>query len=287
MLALVTGIGGPSGLAVTTFFHDHDITVLGTDIHDVDTEADEFHLLPRGDSPGFAAALMEVLRRNEPSLLIPTVSEELPAISRSRNEIRALGVNLFISEPSAVNIANDKLVTARTLDAAGIPVPKTLAESTAAVAGREIAYPLIVKPRVGRGGRGVAFYSYEEEARQETRSDTVWQDYMPGTEYDVNLFAYPAGFVRTLAVLEKTAMKQGRIGNALRVQRVIRRDVAELGLRVARTLSLEGPINMDIRMDREGKPRVLEINARIGANVLTTPEILETLLMTTSEGVYA
>jgi carbamoylphosphate synthase large subunit len=287
MLALVTGVGGPAGRATTRFLRDRGVSVTGTDIVDVKAEVDGFHLVPHGNSSEFPDALLALIRETKPSLVIPTVSEELPAISRSRDTIRAIGANLFIGGPFVVDIANDKLMTTRILAAAGIPVPKTLSDCTPEIAGREIAYPLIVKPRVGRGGRGVALYYCEDDARGETRSDTVWQDYMPGTEYDLNLFAYPAGFVRTLAVLEKTAMKQGPIGNALRVQRVIRRDVAELGLRVAQMLSLEGPVNMDIRMDRCGKPSVLEINARVGANVLSSPEILETLLMTASEGVCA
>jgi predicted ATP-grasp superfamily ATP-dependent carboligase len=272
MLALVTGIGGPAGRATTRFLRNQGVRIIGTDIVRVEADVDEFHIVPRGDSADFADALLE---------LISTT------ISRTRDTIRALGANLFIGDPFVVDVANDKLMTARILDAAGIPVPKTLADCSPDIAAREIKYPLIVKPRVGRGGRGVSLYYSEYEARNETRADTVWQDYMPGDEYDLNLFAYPAGFVRTLAVLRKTAMKQGPIGNALHVQRVIRRDVAGLGLRVARSLSLEGPVDMDIRMDRAGKPRVLEINARVGANILSSPEILEILLMTASEGVYA
>jgi carbamoylphosphate synthase large subunit len=287
MLALVTGIGGPAGRATTRFLRNQGVRIIGTDIVRVEADVDEFHIVPRGDSADFADALLELISTTKPSLVIPTVSEELPTISRTRDTIRALGANLFIGDPFVVDVANDKLMTARILDAAGIPVPKTLADCSPDIAAREIKYPLIVKPRVGRGGRGVSLYYSEYEARNETRADTVWQDYMPGDEYDLNLFAYPAGFVRTLAVLRKTAMKQGPIGNALHVQRVIRRDVAGLGLRVARSLSLEGPVDMDIRMDRAGKPRVLEINARVGANILSSPEILEILLMTASEGVYA
>lgn len=41
---------------------------------------------------------------------------------------------------------------------------------------------------------------------------------------------------------------------------------------------------MDVRRDRNGVPRILEVNARIGANVLTADEILESLLMTALHG---
>ena len=76
----------------------------------------------------------------------------------------------------------------------------------------------------------------------------------------------------------------GLVGNALSVELVIRRDMAELGIRAARGLNLEGPIDMDIRRDRNGVAKILEINARVGANVLTADEVLESLLTTASIG---
>jgi glutathionylspermidine synthase len=36
---------------------------------------------------------------------------------------------------------------------------------------------------------------------------------------------------------------------------------------------------MDIRLDETGTPKVLEVNARVGANVLKAEGVLETLLV--------
>lgn len=287
---LVTGVGGPAGRASASFLSAQGIRVIGTDILDVCAAVDEFHLVPRGDDPEFVPAILDLLRFAHPFLLIPTVSEELPAIARAREMVRMLGVGLYISDPDVVDLANDKLATARMLDELGIPVPKTLYFPDGVrgnVVGRELDYPFIVKPRVGRGGRGVHLCQQDSELVGLSQSAVVYQEFMPGNEYDVNLFAYPAGSVKALAVLQKTSMKQGMVGNALTVQRVIHRDVAELGLRVASAISLEGPIDMDVRLGSDGVPRILEINARVGANVLAAPEVLETLLTNKHEGVLA
>ena len=287
---LVTGVGGPAGNAVTAFLRNRGIKVIGADIRDVDNHVDEFHVVPRGDDPQFVDALLELLKKTHPSLMIPTVSEELPAVSRIRNQIRALGVRMFISDPDVVDLANDKLMTATRLSTQGIPVPRTFSLSPGidpGMVGRELGYPFIVKPRVGRGGRGVTLYQKESEAHEERRENVVCQQFMPGEECDLNMFVHPAGRVKAIVVLQKTLMKQGIVGNALSVQRVVARDMAEIGLRVARGLALEGPVDMDVRRDRNGVPSVLEINARVGANVLAASEVLESLLMTAGEGVLA
>jgi carbamoyl-phosphate synthase large subunit len=284
---LVTGVGGPAGRAATRFLREKGIHVLGTDIQRADTVVDSFHLVPRGDDPGFNDAILDLIVHERPALVIPTVSEELSKMSSIRNRIRALGVHVFISEPAVVDLANDKLKTVMMLRALGIPVPRTvsvLEASAATCAGNHLGYPFLAKPRVGRGGRGVVVYQQPSDAMLEQRTDVVFQEFMPGEECDINLFAYPAGHVKAMVILQKTRMRQGIVGNALSVQRVIRRDMAELGIRATRALGLEGPIDMDVRRDCDGVARILEINARVGANVSAAIEIMESLLMTASEG---
>jgi carbamoylphosphate synthase large subunit len=283
---LVTGVGGPAGRATTTFLQNNGFSVIGTDIVPVTTPVDDFHIVSRADDPAFPGALLDLIRHERPAIVIPTVSEELPHVARMKNAIRDLDSRVFISDPIAVDCVNDKLTTANFLQEKGVRVPRTLSSNGRTVAARikgEVGYPCIAKPRVGRGGRGVALYRFETEAVRDTRPDVVWQEFMSGEECDINLFAYPAGRVKSMAVLQKTVLKNGIVGNALSVQRVIRRDMAELGLQTAEVLRLEGPIDIDIRRDGNGVPHVLEVNARVGANVLSAPEVLEELLATAYE----
>jgi carbamoyl-phosphate synthase large subunit len=283
---LVTGVGGPAGRATATFLRQRGINVIGTDIRHVEEVCDTFHRVPRGDDPSFTDAILSLVSRERPVLLIPTVSEELPTVSRLRHRLRALGVQVFISEPAVVDLANDKFDTVTQLKELRIPVPETLILSGrhgVTEAGESLGYPFLVKPRVGRGGRGVVVYQQASDAVLEQRTDVVCQEFMPGEECDLNLFAYPAGHVKTIAVLQKTRMKQGIVGNALSVQRVIRRDMAELGIRVTRTLKLEGPNSMKARRDRNGVPRILAIDPLVGSSMMMTEEILESLLVTTFE----
>jgi D-alanine-D-alanine ligase-like ATP-grasp enzyme len=79
-------------------------------------------------------------------------------------------------------------------------------------------------------------------------------------------------------VLKKTALKQGLVGNALAVKRTFEPRVAELAEAAVRALGLEGPIDIDIRNSANGEPFILEINARVGANVCSAEEVLTAMI---------
>jgi D-alanine-D-alanine ligase-like ATP-grasp enzyme len=67
------------------------------------------------------------------------------------------------------------------------------------------------------------------------------------------------------------------VGNALAVERVSHPGVLDLAVLAARALRLEGPLDLDVRLGAGGEPAVLEVNARLGANVLNAREVLDAL----------
>jgi carbamoyl-phosphate synthase large subunit len=278
---LITGIGGPAGRSAVNYFRRNGVPVIGTDIREVETPVESFYIIPPAGDPLFAATLLGIIKKERPSLLIPTVSEELPIISRLKRPIEGEGCTVLISPPAAVDIANDKLKTAMIMAGHGIPVPVSFDEKTSReFIAKELSFPLLSKPRVGQGGRGVTIYRNLEELFKETRTGLIFQEFIPGEEFDVNLFIGRRGETVDGVVLEKTFLKEGITGNAIAVERVEREDLIQLGETAAQVLGMEGPLDMDIRLRWDGTPVLLEINARLGENVLSAEEILEGLFMT-------
>lgn len=275
---LVTGVGGPAGRASARYFAEKGCRVIGTDMRAAESPASEFRLVPPARDAAFPAALLEVAAGEGASLVVPTVTEELPLVARMRPALRARGIAACVSDPPGVEVANDKLRTALELRRRGVAVPATLAGATP----REelataLGFPLLSKPRFGRGGRGVRVHRGADDLEPAGPEEVVWQEFLPGEEYDLNLFLEADGRATCAVVLRKTGLREGLVGNALGVERVERPDVVELGLRAARALHLEGPLDLDIRLGNDGAPAVLEVNARIGANVLSAREVLDAL----------
>ena len=275
---LVTGVGGPAGRAGARYFAKKGYRVVGTDVREVESPANDFRFVPSARDPRFVPVLLAIAAQEQAALIVSTVTEELPVVARMRAALRERGVSLCISDPPGVDVANDKLRTAEDLDRAGVAVPVTFSGSTPhrEVTGA-LGFPLLSKPRFGRGGRGVFVHRGAADLACASPEEVVWQEFLPGEEYDLNLFVERDGSVPAAVVLRKTGLKDGLVGNALGVERVERRDVAELGVRAARSLGLEGPIDLDIRLAGDGTPAVLEVNARLGANVLSASEVLDAL----------
>lgn len=276
---LITGIGGPAGKGAVTYLREKEFNLVGTDIKEVAVPVNVFYIIPPAGDPAFSTALLDIIKKERPGLLIPTVTEELPAVSRLKNDIEKYGCTVFISPPAAVEIANDKMKTVRSMARHGIPVPISFdADTPKDRVVKKLGLPLLSKPCFGRGGRGVKIYNTPAAVYREAKKGLIFQEFIPGEEYDINLFIDRRGDVLACVVLKKTLLKDGITGNALAVERVEKEDIAKLGIKVAQLLNMEGPVDMDVRLKGDGTPMLLEINARIGGNILSAREIMDSLI---------
>jgi carbamoylphosphate synthase large subunit len=275
---LVTGVGGPAGRAAAEWFARRGLGVVGADMREVESPATSFRRIAPAADAAFPQSLLALVAEHPGALLVPTVSEELPIVARLRPEVLARGCALAMGAPAGVEIAGDKLRTAEALALRRVSAPRTL---SAASPRRELpealGLPLLAKPRVGRGGRGVRVVRSADELGRLAGDDLVFQEFVPGDEFDVNLFVEREGAVAAAVVLRKTALRDGETGNASGVERVEHGAVREEAIRAARALDLAGPLDVDVRLRRDGSPAVLEVNARLGANALSAAEVLESL----------
>jgi carbamoyl-phosphate synthase large subunit len=252
--------------------------VTGTDTRPVWLPGTRACLVPPALARSFAPALLDLVSASAATLVVPTVTEELPVVARMRAALERRGCAVFISSPRTVDIADDKLETARFLSAHGVAVPRSLpGEVDRARIVDELGLPVLAKPRHGRGGRGIALHRTLGEAERDRRPGIVFQEFIPGEEFDVNLFVAGDGRA-TAAVLRKTRLRDGIVGNADGVERSERGDVLQVAVDAVRQLGLRGPLDIDVRLRRDGDPALLEVNARLGANVLAAPEVLDAMI---------
>jgi carbamoylphosphate synthase large subunit len=280
---LVTGIGGPAGRACAHFFKEQGCFVVGTDMRSLECRADVFRQVPPVAEKAYLPNLLTLIDEFRILLLVPTISEELPAVSGAAPRIRKKGCSLFMPTPKYAIIAGDKYLTARFLGKRGVDTPMTILQerlASAVALADTFGFPMLAKPRFGRGGRGVVVYRNLRELSGEKRNGLVFQEFIPGEEFNANLFVYPAGRILVNQMLRKTALKEGVVGNALAVEPVKHAPATRMAAAAAMAMRLSGTLDIDIRLRADGTPVILEINARPGANVLHTPRVLQKLLET-------
>jgi carbamoyl-phosphate synthase large subunit len=285
MRIMITGAGGPAGRALARQLAPGPHWVLGVAM---DTTAaapfDAMATVPAAADPGMLPRLRELLAEHRIDVFIPTVSDELPQVAAAAAGLREFA-RVEIGTADAVATAHDKYLTMLRLAGAGVPVPRFALPSAFASAEEVLAVlgsPLIAKPRVARGGRGVQLaYTPADLAWEQLGDETILQEFASGTEYAPMVHSPAQDAEPVVAVVEKTELKQGLVGNAASAQRVVQGgcdDVARVAAAAVRAMGLLGPVDLDIRRLPGGEPVVLEINARFGANSELAPEILRGVL---------
>ncbi|SFK46312.1 ATP-grasp domain-containing protein [Cellulomonas sp. KH9] len=262
-----------------------DLLAIGADMAPVPVPGfDSVETVAPATDPRYERDMLALVAGLQPALVLPTVSEELARIATLGLAV-GWGSRLVVSPAGPAAVAGDKLLTMWALARAGVGVPAFAGAETFRSAAEALAWaggPVVVKPRVARGGRGVHVLE-DPDDRVWGRVDAAWivQCFAPGTEYSPQVYRSPGTGRCRVVVLRKAGLEHGRVGNATAVERVPDGevpDVADLAERTVQALGLVGPVDMDVRRLADGTPVVLEVNARFGAVSASAPELLDAVL---------
>lgn len=267
---LVTGAGGPAGVAVIrSLLRRDDLTVFAADmdgwasgIYLVPPE--QRRLVPPGRADDFVPAIAQMVRDDRLDLVISTVDVELVALAGRRDEL-APAVLAAPSEDT-LHAALDKYVLAERCASTGRS-PRTLLAGPEALAA-EWEFPVFAKPRQGAGSRGIRLVP-DRAALEALPVDEglIVQEFLPGEEYSVDVLADAAG--RVVAAVPRTRARVDS-GVAIAGRTVHDEELAQTAAAVASAIGLVGVANVQLRRDRSGRAMLLEVNPRFpGALPLT------------------
>ncbi|GIG38248.1 ATP-grasp domain-containing protein [Cellulomonas phragmiteti] len=269
---LVTGAGGPAGVAVIrSLLRRGDVEVVAADM---DRWASALYLVPAGNRrlvpAGRAADFVDVVRamcaRDRIDVLLPTVDVELPRLAAARDTLAAAGTRLASPSLRTLDTCLDKLALAHACTGV-VRVPRTeLLGTPQALAGWD--FPVIVKPRRGAGSRGVrTVASARELDAVHDDDDLLVQEMLPGQEYSVDVLADSTGHV--IAAVPRARL---RVDSGVAVAGVTVHDdeLVATATAVARAVGLTSVANVQLKRDADGVPALLEVNPRFpGAMPLT------------------
>ncbi|MGW6559085.1 ATP-grasp domain-containing protein [Streptomyces hydrogenans] len=260
---LVTGAGGPSGVCFLRALDGAAERYAA----DLDPNGAGLYLVPRayrmlmppGAAPGYAEALLRLCARHEIDVLVPTVDAELVALAHAARAFEAAGVRVLVSSAEALETCLDKWRLAEACQGA-VRLPDTRLVGAPGAAEPVGGFPAIAKPRTGSGSRGIVLvHSAGELAGLPQDGSYLLQEFLPGTEYSVDVLTDAAG--RVVAAVPRARDKTD--SGIVVAGRVL--DLPELsGIAedTVRTLGLRGVLNVQVREDRAGKAALLEVNPR-------------------------
>jgi carbamoyl-phosphate synthase large subunit len=223
-------------------------------------DADAFVRVPPAADPGFLDVLREGMERWQLDTFVPIHDAEIAVAASAAGDGRLpRGVVTTAPALAAVEACSDKLVTARLLSAAGVPVPRTVRGDTAP----EWEGPSVAKPRNGVGSRGVRLLrDATERTALESSEAFVLQAACVAPEITVDAFRSARDGWFAAVCRERIEV---RAGIATRARVHVDPDLAELAQRAAVALGLTGSFCLQAMQDRNGEGwRVTDVNPRPG-----------------------
>ena len=225
--------------------------------------ADAAEAVPMVQSPGYLERLLEIVRKHDVRMIVPTIDPELPFLAEHAAQIREAGAEPLVSQKELLVVTGDKWNTARHFKSCGLDVPQSWLPDDLP-AREELPERLFVKPRDGSASLHTYAVTRQQLAEILPRvPNAIVQEQLEGPEVTVDalldfegtpLHYVPRRRIRTLAgesiqgvTLDDTPFRAFLV-HALQA-------VGDLGGR--------GPMTLQF-FDTERGPVLTEINPRFG-----------------------
>lgn len=245
---------------------------------------DRQYVVPKISEPEYLPTLLKIVVEEKISLVLSVFDIDLPVLAAARDQFRAVGAEVAVSDPETIEIAFDKWRMFQFFTENCIPTPKTWLDpdqALCAIDSGEISFPLLVKPRWGMGSIAV----YRADTPTELRTKTEWvrkeikrtylnliasshpseavliQEFISGTEYGADVFNDLRGNHLSTAVKQKISSHAGSTDFAVTVQEPA---LSKLCMLLSKILRHRSNLDVDIIWSNYGQPYVIEINARFG-----------------------
>ena len=179
--------------------------------------ADIGYVVPLATTPEFKRTIEMIIDREEPDY--PLVDEEILTFHAIAEQF---DTRIVAPAPQFCQLCLDKWLTNQALRDADIPVPETwLATDTS-----KVRYPAIIKPRSGRGSRGLAYLRQVSDLEEYlmkadgSPQEYIVQERIEGREFTVSVVVALGGPL--LAVVPKEVLNSQVQGNQSKGQLLLK-----------------------------------------------------------------
>jgi carbamoyl-phosphate synthase large subunit len=181
--------------------------------------ADSHYQVPSCDAPDYVPRLFELCGAQNVDLVVPTIDPELPVLAAARDDLAAIGTTVAVSSPEVVAIAADKRTTHDWLTAHGFPTVHQTTVAEVEADPTSWPFPLLVKPRLGSAGRGVAVVRDPVELQVAARDgDVVVESLAAGTEHTIDALVDRTGRCVCAVPRRRIEVRAGEVAKAVTVR---------------------------------------------------------------------
>jgi carbamoyl-phosphate synthase large subunit len=218
--------------------------------------ADRYALVPRIDDPDYVPALRGLVEQHDVRLVVPLTDLDQHILAEAD-----LGAVALVPEADVCAAMGDKwraheLFLERRVPTPDGWLPGELPQNT--------PFPVLVKARVGFGSRNIFRCDTAEELAfylPRTPVDSFVQAFCTGEEFSIDVFSDLEA--RCLNAIPRT-MIESKGGESIKGMTIRDAELIEFGRRVAETIGIKGPANVQCFREPDGSLLVTDVNPRFG-----------------------
>lgn len=274
---LVLGVGGVVSQGIVKALRNSNLNIqlIGACISEKSAGlylCDKAYIAPYANDTKFMPWLIDLCNNEQIEIVLTGVEENIVAIAEHIESFREDTDAIFISSGrEQLKIGQDKYLTCKWLEENGCNFPDYVLASDLDEAFLEkTKYPIVAKPRSGKGSSGVFLIRDEKDLDKleqiEDKSSYVLEKCIGTieTEYTVGCYCDKQGVLKDIIIMHRD-LQQGSTG----IAEVVDNQKIEAEVRkICAKFKPSGPLNIQLRLDENGDPVCFELNIRFSG---TTP----------------
>jgi carbamoyl-phosphate synthase large subunit len=270
-VVLVPGVAAPAGINTIKSLKmvKFNGKIVGTDTESLAPGAsmvDIFSIMPEAAEEAeslFIDKLFELVKTHRISVLMPSSGFDIYPYSKHWKELQELGAYAVVSDRDVLEICRDKMRTYQEL------LPRFKVPFTTTEPDKIPSFPVIAKPRCGKGSRDVIMIENESDLRYVTSKyhDMIFQRYLPGIEYTIDVLS-DLNKEPLFAVPRIRLQTKGGISTKGKI--VHNQKMEEVCMNIAKSIGIRGPCCIQMKETEDNEPQMVEVNARLGGGTIFT-----------------
>lgn len=225
--------------------------------------SDAHELLPEIESKSYLPRLFEIITKHKISILMPSSGYDIYHYSKYKKKLLMLGALPVVSDVKTMEICRDKMQTYHHLSKK-FDLPLTTLDSK-----KLEGFPLIAKPRYGKGSKGIVKIENPLDLRyiQSKQNGFIFQEYLPGTEYTIDVLSDLNGepLIAVPRIRVQTKAGISTVGKIIKDE-----NISETCKSIAKYLKIKGPCCIQMKESNEGTLKLVEVNPRLGGGTIFT-----------------
>ena len=265
---LIPGASAPAGINTIKSLRLSDFSgkILSTDSNSLSAGfylSDYYEVIPEAEADDYLEVLLNIIDKYNIEVLMPSSGYDIFPFSEFKSKLKKHGVVPVVSDRKILEICRDKLSTFDYLNKF-FTLPHTTLNPD------EIdTYPVIAKPRYGKGSRDVVKIHDEQEKKyiNSRYPNMIYQEFLPGDEYTIDVMSDLEG--NPIISVPRVRL-QTKSGISTKGKVVLDNELIEESMKIVKKLRIIGPSCVQMKKDKSDRFKLVEINPRLGGGTIFT-----------------